>query len=51
MWVEKWIKPRAKGYVEIVRYADDFIVMFQYENEAKSFYEILRKCFQNLVLN
>ena len=42
-WVEKWIEPRAKGYVEIVRYADDFIVMFQYENEAKSFYEVLRK--------
>lgn len=43
MWVEKWVKPRAKGYVEIVRYADDFIVMFQYENEAKSFYEVLKK--------
>lgn len=23
IWVEKWVKPRAKGYVEIVRYADD----------------------------
>ena len=43
MWVEKWVKPRAKGYVEIVRYADDFIVMFQYENEAKSFYEVSKK--------
>ena len=42
-WVEKWIKPRVKGYVEIVRYADDFIVMFQYENEAKAFYEVLKK--------
>ena len=42
-WVEKWIKPRAKGYVEIVRFADDFIVMFQYENEAKAFYEVLKK--------
>lgn len=43
IWVEKWIKQRAKGYVELVRYADDFIVMFQYENEAKSFYEVLKK--------
>lgn len=42
-WVEKWIKPRSKGYVEIVRYADDFIVMFQYENEAKAFFEVLKK--------
>lgn len=43
LWVEKRIKPRAKGYVEIIRYADDFIVMFQYEKEAKSFYEVLKK--------
>ncbi len=43
IWVERWVKPRAKGYVELVRYADDFIVMFQYENEAKSFYEVLKK--------
>lgn len=43
IWVEKWIKPKAKGYVEIVRYADDFIVMFQYENEAQAFYEALKK--------
>ena len=41
--MEKWIKPRVKGYVEIVRYADDFIVMFQYENEARAFYEVLKK--------
>lgn len=42
-WVDKKIKPKAKGYVEIVRYADDFIVMFQYENEARAFYEVLKK--------
>lgn len=36
-------KTKNKRYVEIVRYADDFIVMFQYENEAKSFYEVLKK--------
>ena len=42
-WVEKWIKSMTKGYEEIVRYADDFIVMFQYENEANSFYEVLKK--------
>ncbi len=50
LWVEKWIKPRAKGYIEIVRYADDFIVMFEYENEAKSFYEVLKKRLSNFGL-
>lgn len=43
LWVEKRVKPRAEGYAEVVRYADDFIVIFQYENEAKSFYEVLKK--------
>ena len=43
LWVEKKIKPNAKGYIEIVRCADDFIVMFQYENEARAFYEVLKK--------
>lgn len=41
-WVEKWIKPRAKGYVELVRYADDFVIMFQYESEAKEVYEVMK---------
>ena len=41
LWVEKWLKPRCKGYVEIIRYADDFIIMFQYEEEAKYTYKAL----------
>ena len=40
-WVEKFIKPRCKGEVYYVRYADDFILMFQYENEARAFMEVL----------
>lgn len=43
LWFEKWVKPRVKGEVYLIRYADDFIVMFQYENEAKAFYEVLKK--------
>ena len=41
IWVEKFIKPRCKGEVYYVRYADDFILMFQYENEARAFMEVL----------
>ena len=40
-WVEKFIKPRCKGEVYYVRYADDFILMFQYENEARAFMKVL----------
>ena len=43
LWIEKFIKPRCKGEIYYVRYADDFIVMFQYEDEAKYFLEVLEK--------
>lgn len=41
MWFDKVVKKQCKGEAHIVRYADDFLCMFQYENEAKSFYEAL----------
>lgn len=50
LWFEKYIKPRCKGEVYLVRYADDFLVMFQYENEAKSFLNALYKRFENFGL-
>lgn len=42
LYFEKKIKPKLKGEAYLVRYADDFIIMFQYENEAKQVYEDLR---------
>ena len=41
LWIELYIKPRSKGEVYYVRYADDFILMFQYENEARCFLKAL----------
>jgi group II intron reverse transcriptase/maturase len=43
MWFDKAVKTRCKGEAYIVRYADDFVCMFQYENEAKAFYGSLRE--------
>lgn len=43
LYFEKYIKPRLKGEAYLVRYADDFIIMFQYENEANKVYELLIK--------
>ena len=34
LWVEAWRKKVAKGDVIVVRYADDFVVGFQYRAEA-----------------
>lgn len=45
IWFEKAVKPKLKGESYIVRYCDDFIIMFQYENEAKMVYEALIKRF------
>jgi group II intron reverse transcriptase/maturase len=42
-WFEKVIKGRCKGEAYIVRYADDFVCMFQYENEANAFYRELKE--------
>lgn len=41
MWFDKMVKKQCKGEAHIVRYADDFLCTFQYENEAKVFYESL----------
>lgn len=43
LWFEKWIKKQLKGEGYLVRYADDFIIMFEYESEAKAVYETLKE--------
>ena len=43
MWFELAVKKQCKGEAYIVRYADDFVCFFQYENEAKSFYKSLEE--------
>jgi len=43
MWFAKEIKAKYKGDAFIVRYADDFVCMFQYENEANAFYQSLKE--------
>lgn len=43
LWFEKGIKPKLKGEAYLVRYCDDFIMLFQYENEAQIVYELLKE--------
>jgi len=42
LWVRDW-RRQAKGDVIVVRFADDFIVGFQYEQEARRFLAELRE--------
>ena len=44
LWVRDW-RRQATGDVIVVRYADDFIVGFQYEQEARRFWTELRERF------
>lgn len=43
LWFEKTIKVKYKGMTKMTRYADDFVCCFQYENDAKNFYGMLKE--------
>ncbi len=43
LWFEKAIKPRIRGEAYYVRYADDFLIMFQYKEEAERVLAVLGK--------
>ena len=41
-WVIYVVKPLCKGTMYYARYADDFVLLFQHEDEAKAFLQSLR---------
>lgn len=43
MWFDKVVKKNCKGDAHIVRYADDFVCFFQYQDEAERFYKQLEE--------
>jgi group II intron reverse transcriptase/maturase len=45
LWADHWRRKHAGGDVIIVRYADDFVVGFQYRDDAERFLRELRKRF------
>jgi RNA-directed DNA polymerase len=50
LWIQSWRRSKAKGDVVVVRWADDFIVGFQYEWEAKRFLAGLKERFRKFGL-
>ena len=42
-WMEKVIKPRCRGEVMLMRFADDFVCCFQYLDEVRTYYAELGK--------
>ena len=43
LWVSYWRRVSARGDVIIVRYADDFVMGFQYRSEAEQFLRMLKE--------
>jgi retron-type reverse transcriptase len=43
LWVQQWRKQKARGEVIVIRFADDTVVGFQYESDAKQFHEELKE--------
>jgi group II intron reverse transcriptase/maturase len=44
-WMETVVKPRMRGEVRLIRFADDAIVCFQYREDAERVASVLRKRF------
>jgi group II intron reverse transcriptase/maturase len=42
LWVERVVKPRCRGTVEMVRYADDFVICVQHKDEADKILKSLK---------
>lgn len=43
LWFDKVIRKQCRGEVYYVRYADDFLMLFQYENEAREVLQTLKE--------
>lgn len=44
-WFEQEVKPRLRGRAFLIRYADDFVIGFEHEADARRVHEVLPKRF------
>ena len=51
LWAERWRRREAKGDMIIVRYADDIVVGFQHETDARRFWAAMRERLQGFSLS
>lgn len=43
MWFQKVVIPHCHGQAYLIRFADDFVCAFEYEEDARRFYDVLGK--------
>ena len=51
LWAMRWRRREAAGDMIIVRYADDFIIGFQHESDARRFLEEMRERLEKFALS
>jgi RNA-directed DNA polymerase len=51
LWAERWRRHEATGGMMIVRYADDIVVGFAHEIDARRFWDAMRKRFEEFALS
>src|SRR3954447_11573896 len=51
LWAQRWRRCEAKGDVVIVRYADDLVVGFEHETDARRFWDAMRDRLQEFSLS
>jgi len=50
LWAERWRRREATGDMIIVRYADDIVVGFEHEGDARRFWDAMRKRLEEFAL-
>src|SRR6202522_2642646 len=51
LWAERWRRREATGGMMIVRYADDIVIGFAHEGDARRFWDAMRKRFEEFALS
>jgi RNA-directed DNA polymerase len=51
LWAERWRRREATGDMIIVRYADDVVVGFEHESDARRFWDAMRERLQKFSLS
>ena len=51
LWAERWRRREATGEMIIVRFADDIVVGFEHEADARYFWDTMRRRFEDYALS
>ena len=51
LWAERWRRHEATGDMILMRYADDIVVGFEHEGDARRFWDDMRKRFEEFSLS